>query len=62
MTRMFLQGSDVWIFYPSTNTGNTYSSMFITKMNDVASMNWDPTAGCTTIHQQDVDSTLFAAY
>jgi hypothetical protein len=47
-TGMFMQGIDVWMFFPSVQSASTpYSSIFITKMNDVANMNWDATHGCT---------------
>ena len=44
-----MQSGDVWIFYPSTSTGSL-SSMFITKINDVAGLSWIAEAGCPDIH------------
>ena len=56
-----MQSGDVWIFYPSTSTGSL-SSMFITKINDVAGLSWIAEAGCPDIHQKDTDPTIFSAY
>lgn len=60
---MFMQGSDLWMFYPSIATGaNPYSSIFITKLVDVAAMNWIADLYCDEIHQQDLDLTVYNGY
>ena len=51
--RMLYQSSDIWIFFPTinTNVATPYTSMFTTRINDVAGMNWESALGCTGVHQ-----------
>jgi hypothetical protein len=36
--------------------------MFITRVNDVAGMNWITATGCTSVHQREIDTTVFNQY
>lgn len=50
-TRIFLNGPDIWMFYPSQSiSAGTYSSVFITKFKDLVGMNWDEAVGCPSVH------------
>jgi|LauGreDrversion4_2_1035121.scaffolds.fasta_scaffold05970_3 hypothetical protein len=59
---MLLQGSTVWMIYPSVNTGNSLTSLFTIKLTDVASMSWDVDEGCPSVLLQDVDLTVYNGY
>ena len=64
-TRMNIWGNDIWIVFPSYNTGNTLSSLFMTKVDDVAGMNWLTTEGCIAVHLRDTVAlvpTCFTVY
>lgn len=59
---MFLSQSttDLYIFYPNQQTATPfYSSMFITRVNDLVGMNWPSEIGCPSIHLRDTDTTLY---
>ena len=60
--RMLMSGSDVWLLFPSVGTTSALSSIFASKVADVTNMNWNADEGCSSIHQQGVDLTVYASY
>lgn len=48
--RMLLQGSTVWMIFPSISTAATpLTSLFTVKLTDVTNMNWDADEGCPSV-------------